>query len=385
MGAKITAVNGQVLEWARKRSNLSLDQVAEKLSKDSQVILSWEEERDHPTYAQLEKIAYSIYKVPLAVFFFPDPPKDKDPKVDFRLIPESEVESFEPDTLFSIRAMQARQESLRELTEGKNPSENLLSRKVKLSKNSNIIKVCKMVRQHLGITLETQSSWPNVTTALKNWRLAIESSGIFVFKRSLKQKSINGFCLTDHNFPIICINNSTSKSRQIFTLFHELGHILSSFNGYTKDDLKYMDHLQQDDYDTELVCNRFAAEFLVPSHEFKFCMKVYDGSEESVKSIANTFNVSREVIFRKLLDHNQIDKNQYQEKREKWNSEWHNRTKGKGGGDYYRTQATYLGDAFLSLCFKKYYSGQINKSTLADHFGIKARNLSKLENIFLGV
>ncbi len=58
--------------------------------------------------------------------------------------------------------------------------------------------------------------------ALKLWRRAIEAHGVFVFKDSFKQGAISGFCLRHDEFPIILINNSTTKTRQTFSLLHEL-------------------------------------------------------------------------------------------------------------------------------------------------------------------
>ena len=40
-----------------------------------------------------------------------------------------------------------------------------------------------------------------------------------------------GFCLQDDEFPIIYLNNSAAKSRQIFSLFHELAHLLLRTSG----------------------------------------------------------------------------------------------------------------------------------------------------------
>ncbi len=69
------------------------------------------------------------------------------------------------------------------------------------------------------------------TIALKQWRQAVEDCGVFVFKAAFKQKDISGFCLMDESLPVIYLNNSTTKTRQIFSLLHELAHLLLSING----------------------------------------------------------------------------------------------------------------------------------------------------------
>lgn len=82
------AVNHDVLKWARESINLSLEDGAQRMKKSKDIIQAWEKGYDTPTYAQLEKLAYDIYKRPLAVFFFPDPPKEESPKKSFRTLPE---------------------------------------------------------------------------------------------------------------------------------------------------------------------------------------------------------------------------------------------------------------------------------------------------------
>src|SRR5262245_8927516 len=118
MAAMLKSVNPDVLRWARERSGRTIDEVAASLKKESTIIERWEssESDDAPTYGQLEKLAYELYKCPLAVFFFPEPPNEPDAQGDFRLLPGEEVDRFAPDTRFAIRQAVALQESLRELS-----------------------------------------------------------------------------------------------------------------------------------------------------------------------------------------------------------------------------------------------------------------------------
>lgn len=69
-------VNKDVLIWAREGLNLSQEIVANRMGKKVEEIQAWEDGTDYPTYAQLEKLTYTIYKKPLAIFFFPEPPKN---------------------------------------------------------------------------------------------------------------------------------------------------------------------------------------------------------------------------------------------------------------------------------------------------------------------
>ncbi len=377
--AKLKGVNGQVLKWARESLGLTVEQVADKLKKPKSLIEAWEAGDDFPTYAQLDKAAYTIYKRPLAVFFFPKPPDEVDIKPDFRLLPEFEVDALSYDTRVTINEALARQESLRELSDGVNPKKGLIFKDINARK-VNLADLCAFVRNKLGIDLEEQYSWPNSEHALKQWRSAVQNCGVFVFKTSMKDSTVSGFCLDDPEFPIIYINNTTSLSRQIFTLFHELAHILYSESGFTKFSQSYLKFLPREEREIEVTCNRFASEFLVPNEAFESMVPTYDGSDDSLDFIARKFNVSKEVILRKFLDRHVVTQAFYLEKKNEWDSSWWSaRKSGRGGGNYYATQASYLGDAFMSLAFSVYYEGRCSIGDLADHLNVKVQSVSSLE------
>ena len=384
MSEQTVAVRGTILEWARKQAGYSIEEVAAALNKDPAIIASWENENSDsaPTYVQLEKLAYSLYKRPLAIFFLPQPPDEPALKNSFRTLPDFEIESLEPDTRYALRYARALQLSLAELNEGVNPSEKKIFTDIHFRRTSNVPAVARQVRQYLGVPLDQQIALQNSEEALKFWRDKVEQVGIFVFKRSFKQKDISGFCLLDEQFPLIYLNNSAAKSRQIFTVFHELAHILSHINGITKANDSYINALPKPEREIEQLCNAFAGEFLVPSGDFERRIKSIRVDDESVSTLANVYKVSREVILRKLLDKGLVDKQYYEEKAAEWIKEYLESQSESGGGNYYQTQAAYLSKTYMDLVFGKYYSGQLSVQEVADHLGIKASSVPGLEHVF---
>ena len=87
MPKTLTGINPDVLRWARERSGLSVADVARKFSKSLDAISGWEAGETSPTYVQLEKLAYQVYKRPVAIFFFPKPPEEPDKISEFRTLP----------------------------------------------------------------------------------------------------------------------------------------------------------------------------------------------------------------------------------------------------------------------------------------------------------
>lgn len=64
-----------VLRWARETAGLTPKAVAAMLKRDVAEALAWEAGKAAPTYPQLEKLAYIVYRRPLAAFFLPEPPR----------------------------------------------------------------------------------------------------------------------------------------------------------------------------------------------------------------------------------------------------------------------------------------------------------------------
>ncbi|HLP44827.1 MAG TPA: ImmA/IrrE family metallo-endopeptidase [Candidatus Kapabacteria bacterium] len=162
--------------------------------------------------------------------------------------------------------------------------------------STDIKNLVKKLRTELDITKDTPSYWKNYDSAFKEWRKLLESRGVFVFKDSFKNDSYSGLCIFDEKYPIIFVNNSMPKSRQIFTIFHELAHLLYRTGGIDVISETFFRRLKGDYSKIEINCNRFAGEFLLPES----ILKEYPiANEESISNLANRFKVSREVVLRK--------------------------------------------------------------------------------------
>lgn len=291
----IIPVNPIMLRWARETAGLKIEDVARKFKKDVKEICSWESGEDSPTYVQLEKLAYEIYKRPLALFFFPEPPQEESPKQSFRTLPEQEILMLTPRLRFLIRQARAMQINLAELNDNINPAARQILRDLKFKPNVSVVEMATKLREYLNIDITTQFSWKNVDIAFKNWRNILEEHGVFVFKEAFKNNAFSGFCLYDKQFPVIYVNNSIFDSRQIFTLFHELAHLLFGTGGVDTRLEDYIKFLQGDDKAIEILCNRFGGAFLVPDSDFNQRIVGVSINDESIQHLANQYCVSREV------------------------------------------------------------------------------------------
>lgn len=378
----VSGINPKVLKWARRQAGLSLSEVADRLKKTPELVESWETGDAAPTYSQLETLAYRVFKRPVALFFFPEPPEEPEPERSFRTLPTPEASGLTADTRYKLREARAFQLFLYELNGNRNPAERRIFDDITISSHDSASEVARSVREYLGIEVETRSQFPSVPEWFKECRERVEEAGVYVFKNSFKDKEISGFCLYDSVFPIIYINNSTAAARQVFTIFHELAHILLHISGVTKLDDEYISVLTGEEKRIELFCNQFAADVLVPEQDFEVRVGKLPPDEDLIHELARVYKVSRETILRRFLDRGRIPSNTYEELTQKWNKEFESRSRGSGG-DYYATRASYLGDKYLGLAFGRYHQGAVSEQRLAEMLGVKARNIPNLEQQYL--
>ena len=386
VAAKVTP---EVLRWARESAGIKTEEVAEQLELKCvtrETIQQWESGQGNLTYSQLEKLA-KIYRRPVAVFFFPEPPKEPSLKGQFRSLPESYVDKIPTKIRFLIRDGMVKQMNLYELLGETNPAKRKIVQGIvvqdRISAKNLKAQACNLAaqaREYIGISLGKQTKCKDENEALKMWRNALEECGLWIFKNAFHQNDYCGFCLHDDQFPIIYLNSSMAKSRQIFTLFHELAHLLRRKGGV---DMHTTPQLVDDYEEEEVFCNAFAGAFLVPDESFRQHANK-NIQNEKIKELAKMYKVSSEVIRRKLLDKNLITQKEYEDRREEWKRKFPaGKKSSKNGGDYYATQCAYLGQKYLQVAFRQYHQRKINDRELADYLGIKTKSLGKLESYVL--
>lgn len=368
-----------VLKWARERSGYSEDEVVKHLREkrvSDTVFRQWELGKIQPTYPQLKKLA-KLYKRPVALFFFPNPPEEEPIEKDFRKTLSAEnIIELSPRMRYLVRLAKVKMINLEELLDSTTSNAPVIHLKSK--QNETAEQLAKRIRNEIGISISTQANWNNIDTALKNWRRALENLGIWIFKDAFgkAENDYCGFCLYNERFPIIYINNSHAPQRQIFTLFHELGHLLKSVAGI---DFRRTPTFTERYEKEEVFCNAFAGEFLVPKENLAQYSLL--PTKEEIQYLALTYKVSFDVILRKFLDKEFIAKKTYEDiiqHRKPTNKE-----KTKGGGSYYLNQRMYLGQKYMQLAFGQYHKQRIDRFQLADYLDVNVKSIATLEGYMI--
>ena len=377
MAEYMKGINPDIIKWARERSGYSLQDIAKLFNKNTATISDWESGEKAPTYPQLEKLADKC-KRPIALFFFPEVPQEPD-LVNQLALRSSEIEKLSPNIRLLLRHAAARQISLMELNMGVNPAETKIFRDLHAQLDDSITDLARRAREYLDISVETQTSWDDSTIALEIWRDRIEEKGVFVFKDAFQDEFVDGFSLVHDQFPVIYLNNSRPHTRQIFSLFHELAHLLLRRNGITRG-------VKIGGEKIEHFCNRFAGEFLVPSSDLEARLDFSEYDDAAIEKLASHYNVSRPVILLRLINQSLLKPSDFKQKTKKWQEAHESKlekaaeSKKSGGGDYYNTCAVYLGYRFLELAFGKYHQGECSIEELAEHLNVKVKDLPGLED-----
>ena len=234
------------------------------------------------------------------------------------------------------------------------------------------------VREYIGVPLDVQVSWQDDDAALKQWRQALQSVGVFVFKDAFRVADYSGFCLHDETFPIIYVNNSAARTRQIFTLFHELAHLLFHTSGVDTETDSFIPSLSAAGRRIEILCNQFAAEFLLPDEVLDQAIAGQSTNRQTAEILAARFHVSRESVFRRFLDRQLVEQAAY----EAAAAEWSSQQRGGNGGDYYWNQISYLGRDYIGIAFRRFQQNRIDERQLAEYLDMKPRNIAALEEYF---
>jgi Zn-dependent peptidase ImmA (M78 family)/transcriptional regulator with XRE-family HTH domain len=358
-------INPLVLRWAREEAGFDLAEIANKVNIDSDRYKLWEKEGKNIPLGKLKTIA-TAFKRQLAVFLLPDVPAKINKPQDFRNLSPAD-NKLSKKVLDVIRDVTYFRETALEL-QGESYWK---SRYEWLDNVKNGIKdgesYNKHLRELLDVSIEDQLSWKNENIAYKNWRHAIERKlGIFVFQFSMPMDEVHGFCFTDSLPYAIVTNSNHSSAGRIFTIFHELAHILSHQSGMC------LHEKATEKQKVEWECNTFAGKFLAPSNLIEKTDDLND-----IKSYASRLNVSREVYLRRLKEENLISDMKFFKLLDQIKATY-KLTPKKGGfvKPEVKSRAT-RGETFFNMVLDAMYNNQISYTKASNALNL---NLSALLN-----
>jgi Zn-dependent peptidase ImmA (M78 family) len=379
-------VEPSILKYARYYSGYDLEEVAKKAKINSGVLKSLEETSGEISIAKLETIA-EIYKRPVAYFLLKEVPKDVVLPKDFRIIYEAEDDHLSPKVLLAVRKARYIQSIISDLS-----FTEIEYQFGTISINSDVEKVADNFRKIIDISIQQQSKWYQPSTALKEWKEAVERLQIFVIQQSLKREDVSAFCLADKKPYVVSLDSSEHENRRIFSLFHEIGHVLlhssgvCNINNQNRNSSRYIK--------IEKFCNQFAASFLVPKSHFLENEIVKELSKKSfsdwdkgdIKTLSLKYRVSQEVIYRRLVSVGILSDSLYQKKRAeliKGFDEYKKKIQPKEMKIPYHVRViSQNGRGFVGLISENLNSNRITMADASDYLGVSSGHVSRVISEF---
>lgn len=377
-------VNPDILRWARETLGIPLEQVARRMGKPLAVIEAWEGGEDAPTYAQLESLAYDLYRRPVALFFFPEVPVEDPPEGS---LPGEVVESLPSRIRWLIRRATVLRMNIMELRGFETrPTRNIV-RDLDFSRSRNEEETAQRVRDYLGRSLSEQQSWKEPGAAFEQWRTCLEDAGVSVFRDSLSVLGgktgsghdsgiYAGFCLYDDDCPLICVNDDDAEPNQVFTLFHELAHLLRRTGAVDLRGDRYSDALSGGDPSLEARCDQFAAAFLVPADDLSARSRRLLPDEDAVTEWARLYGVSRQTILRRLRDCGRLSAHDYDRLAKRGAGTPLRRSRRK---DDCSTRGACLGERYVGLVFEQYHRDRISMREAAEYLRVGVSQVDEME------
>jgi Zn-dependent peptidase ImmA (M78 family)/transcriptional regulator with XRE-family HTH domain len=361
-------VNPEILSWARTERGYTISDAAKKLNRSVERVKEWEKSGKPLSYSELKNVA-KVYRRQMSVFFLKEVPKKTKIPEDKRNLSVSDS-SLSPEALLAVRRTSRYLSVARELIEPQ-VFQNRYRWLKDINRSGSIETIAAQVRDLLGVAVEDQFQVADSRAALKLWRDKIEDSlGIFTFSFLMPYGELDGFSYVEDGIPYaITVNSRNTKNRNIFTLFHELAHIIEGHSGIC---FAYETDGRRDG--PERRCDRFAAELLMP----RAAMKVPSNFEE-LQAYAREFSVSSEAYARRLENIDLIPR----EKTEEYLREIKKSPLPKPGKGEMKISPIVMsrnrrGESFFNLIIDAHGRGRLSSSQAADILKLRPTALDKL-------
>jgi Zn-dependent peptidase ImmA (M78 family) len=380
-------VDPALLLWARKTARVTTKDVAARLKLSEARVEAWESGLDSPSIAQLRKLA-DAYRRPVAVFFLPEPPRDFEALHDFRRVTQEAIEVSKELEENLRRAQELREAGLTLLED---PGE-AAAFPLAISIQDDPENVGDLIRQALKVADDAQLGWKDSYTALRAWRLAVESLGVLVVNmKGVKLSEARGFSIAESPLPLIAINAKDSANGRLFTLMHEVAHLALHEGGIC--DWTPEQRLITANRRVETFCNRVAAAILLPR---RLVLQVVRGDvlppsndwpDEILKRYARVLAVSEEALLRRLVSLGLATPELYAARRIGYLERYAEAAKKetKAVVSFEKRVVGRLGTAYLDLAFNAYYSRRLTLSELSSYTGVRVAHLSKVEREAFGM
>lgn len=387
-------VKKSLLRWARETSGYTIEEVAHRVNKKPTDIERWERGIDRPYTGQLNQMA-DMFGRPISDFYLPKPPAERPLPHDFRRSANSPRGAYSPDLRKQLRFAQERHDLMLAIDEELETEATAFKQRVRMQDNPEMSG--HTIRNMLGVTLDMQKSWNAGYPAYKKWRSLAEQRNFLVFQfENVEVDEAWGFSIHEKHFPIVGINKKLAPNGRIFTMLHEITHLLLGQSSVC--DLDDFTERSRPNLRVEVYCNRSAAAALLPEEDFlSRVRKMQVGKrghcwdERSVKALASYFGASEEAVARRLLTCDFISADQYREYRAKLKARFAKQAakrkegmknrNAKGGQPAPQRTVSDYGATFVKAVLRSLYDQRITLADASQYLRLHPNAINSVEGI----
>jgi Zn-dependent peptidase ImmA (M78 family) len=368
-------VEPKVLQWAVGTSGWTQPEIAKKLKITPSTFQHWLTGETRPSLRQLEELSKTV-KRPLAAFFLSKPPDEPPLPKDYRQLPEKEGK-FDKKTILAIRRARRLQNISKELAENLNIQLQSVTPYVKQSDDTK--KLGERYRVEFGLNEETQKKMKSPYELFSFLRETFEKKNILVFQIPMLLEDARGFTLADSTPEVVVVNSRDQIEARVFTLLHELGHVLLHESGVSMPERTLF---IQRASPVEKWCNEFASAFLLPESVANVEFTEYKDNltvTPTLAKLSRRYKVSKSMLLYNMFKLRCISQKEYDSVLNRYKPEL---VKGKPAGFALASADKRCiqekGEKFVSLVASNLEQGLITYSDALDFLALKSTTLEKV-------
>lgn len=351
-----------VLEWAIRRTGMDGDDLHAQFPK----LDKWIAQEAKPTLAQARKLADKA-RIPFGRLLLEAPSSGDQNVADFRTVRSAAVGEMSPDLQEVFFAAQNRLAWYSDHAESNGVEAPSIIGSV--SNETSPRTAAIVTRELLGF--ETNEPIPGNDKVLTLTR-AMEETGLLVSRnsvvgnanrRALSVTEFRGFTIEDDGFALVFVNTNDAKSAQLFSLAHELGHVVRGKPGIS-------DHSEHQEL--ERWCNSFGAEFIAPVDAVRSTFEPGDVLE-AVNTVARRFGLSREASLLRLRELGLVSRAEQEDAARKILGVVRQSEERREGGPQFHVLArSRVGELFFDTLTQAAVDGQVSDLEAARYLGVRS-------------
>lgn len=333
-------VTPELIQWARRRLNLSPAAAAAKVRTVSAAqITAWESREGHPTFRQAITLAAKL-NVPFGFLFLSEPPSLDIPLPDLRTVTGEPVGEPSPEFLDLTYDVLRKQQWFREYQESINADPLPFIGRYSLDADPEDI--ASDMATVLGLDDQARKEASTWEEFLRRFIRKAEAAGVLVLRsgvvennnrRKLSVEEFRGFAVSDDLAPLVFINGQDAKAAQIFTLAHELAHLWVGQSGISNPN--YLTEPGQQANSIDRLCDKVAAELLVPKADFLLRWDERHSVQANLQTLATHYRVSKITVLRRALETERLSMEEFRQAYAELMEEQRPPGGGEGGNFFY--------------------------------------------------